>query len=802
MNEIRRVLSQRWNRPLSCFALLLCPALAFAQGPIGVVSSALGKAYILRSGDKLAVQRGMEVFGSDQLVTLPRAAVKLTFADGSSIVAVEPGSIEIEEYSTRAAGSKVTLKSVLNLVSGKVRVFVKPRPGGHEATVKTGNAVMGVRGTTFIVGADGKDKTSLVVLEGKVALSSAREPEQSVVVQENQYSVVAAAAKPVPPATVPEAVRAEIREVAQTMAQLPDAPPDGEAPADLTLPAPVVPAPAQVVQSSGKATGGETAVVPRVVQVPEAMVVPLGAVMASRAGVRCDLASLQQLRRAAHDFDAEAFVIGRELVRCPQLASEAQFWLTFHFRAQGSEGRLADLPEWTKGDEVVLDLKTEREEVFLAALRGDSARLARLVREKKPGYAGDREALLTLARAFVFERKYEQARAAYRMAQGVSTLGAERDLQIELGYLDLLSGKYDDALDRFHPLMQDSLTASQRAAVARGILLAERQTLRNDGGADDSLQLAFGTREGKDVSQRRLGVGWNSEKLNLFVLHHDYGRWKGESAGLKADPGERQASEVLVEKSFALTSGTLLSAKAGFHWARLFRPEAEAELRYRFRWGGWVGGALAYQPFGGSYFVFEDAQADWMIQRAGVVAGMGEWLTVRAESLTIAQEDMAVRASALATLPLHRTREASATLGGGVSYEDHPNARLNYFSPAQRMEAVGYAEASFRPWSWLGVRGRYGYHMAFQDSVERRETVPAETYLADLQRRLAAERESGFDVHLGIEVRPFLRWLFSLDVKSFQASDELGEGLVRDSEILLTAKYLYQRERTRPDRVD
>lgn len=156
--------------------VLVWPA-AYAQEelPVGKVVATIGQSFVLRNGDKVVVSKGMDVYRADQLVTSSNSVVRIVFADGSSIIALKDSSFEIEEYQTRAAGKKLGLDSVVGLVRGTIRVLVRPRDGGHNAVVKTKNAVMGVRGTEFFVsqeGAEHEEKvTSLVVLKGAVAFA-------------------------------------------------------------------------------------------------------------------------------------------------------------------------------------------------------------------------------------------------------------------------------------------------------------------------------------------------------------------------------------------------------------------------------------------------------------------------------------------------------------------------------------------------------------------------------------------------------------------------------------------------------
>ena len=59
-----------------------------AQAPVGMVASTLGRAYILRSGEKIAAVKGMQVYPTDQIVTTEKSVMKVIFADGTNIVSM------------------------------------------------------------------------------------------------------------------------------------------------------------------------------------------------------------------------------------------------------------------------------------------------------------------------------------------------------------------------------------------------------------------------------------------------------------------------------------------------------------------------------------------------------------------------------------------------------------------------------------------------------------------------------------------------------------------------------------------
>lgn len=128
-------------------------ALAMA-GDIGEIKVAKGSAYVERGKERLPVRVGMPVQESDKVVTASDATVGITFAD-NSLLSVGPDSVlAIDKYvfdSTTHAGQfdSTLSKGTLAVISGKM---VKQSPDAMR--VHTPSAIMGVRGTEFIVRVD------------------------------------------------------------------------------------------------------------------------------------------------------------------------------------------------------------------------------------------------------------------------------------------------------------------------------------------------------------------------------------------------------------------------------------------------------------------------------------------------------------------------------------------------------------------------------------------------------------------------------------------------------------------------
>ena len=121
---------------------------------IGQVKIAKGTVHVEREGKRLPASVGMPIRQADTLVTGTDGAVGVTFTD-NSLLSTGPNSVlVVDRYSfdttTHAGRFDASLKKgTLAVVSGKM---VKQSPDAMK--VRTPAAIMGVRGTEFVVQVD------------------------------------------------------------------------------------------------------------------------------------------------------------------------------------------------------------------------------------------------------------------------------------------------------------------------------------------------------------------------------------------------------------------------------------------------------------------------------------------------------------------------------------------------------------------------------------------------------------------------------------------------------------------------
>ena len=135
-------------------ALLVAAALPAYSAEVGLVKVSHGSVTIQRGSERIAAAVGTPVQASDVIVTGADGAAGITFSD-NSLVSVGPASVfAIDKYAfdttTYAGEFQGTLsKGRLAAVSGKM---VQQTP--ESMKIRTPSAIMGVRGTEFVVQVD------------------------------------------------------------------------------------------------------------------------------------------------------------------------------------------------------------------------------------------------------------------------------------------------------------------------------------------------------------------------------------------------------------------------------------------------------------------------------------------------------------------------------------------------------------------------------------------------------------------------------------------------------------------------
>lgn len=139
-------------------------AVASGAKVVGTVDGLKGIAKISREGSvkKINVLKGTKILKGDLVTTTSSATALLKLVDGSNVVLDKSSSILFA--SLNQAEQK----------SGSVYYKITSRSANNSLDVKTPFAIIGIKGTTFIVNSEEKDN-SIALKEGKIGISSMKE---------------------------------------------------------------------------------------------------------------------------------------------------------------------------------------------------------------------------------------------------------------------------------------------------------------------------------------------------------------------------------------------------------------------------------------------------------------------------------------------------------------------------------------------------------------------------------------------------------------------------------------------------
>jgi hypothetical protein len=137
---------------LAIFSMLQFASVAAAQNPqIAQVETISGNVFIQRAGAHLTVKIGDPLYEKDVIDTGADGAIGVTFIDNTVMSAGPNSEVALEQYqfdSNNFSGSMLTdmRKGTISMVSGDI---AKSSPAAMK--VKTPAAILGVRGTHFVV---------------------------------------------------------------------------------------------------------------------------------------------------------------------------------------------------------------------------------------------------------------------------------------------------------------------------------------------------------------------------------------------------------------------------------------------------------------------------------------------------------------------------------------------------------------------------------------------------------------------------------------------------------------------------
>lgn len=153
--------------------------------PFGMVTFYYGEIRIVKSGEKVKPRLKMILSSGDRIATSKESRLDLMIENVGLIRINGNSEVKVEKLLGEAAESMTG-----RLEKGQVLCKLLKLKKGQDFQVLTPTAVVGVRGTTFLVDAQEKKKSEVAVSEGSVEVSSAKEPEKKSVVRENETASV------------------------------------------------------------------------------------------------------------------------------------------------------------------------------------------------------------------------------------------------------------------------------------------------------------------------------------------------------------------------------------------------------------------------------------------------------------------------------------------------------------------------------------------------------------------------------------------------------------------------------------
>jgi len=134
----------------SLIALSLAASVSFAEtvSDVGKATYISGDVYVVRGEERIPLAEGDGVLAADTVITGSRGRVALQMHDNSKIHIGRSSRVSLSNYAVK---EKTLVSGAFNVLWGKVRFFVAKLSGDSSFNVTTKTAVLGVRGTEFVV---------------------------------------------------------------------------------------------------------------------------------------------------------------------------------------------------------------------------------------------------------------------------------------------------------------------------------------------------------------------------------------------------------------------------------------------------------------------------------------------------------------------------------------------------------------------------------------------------------------------------------------------------------------------------
>ena len=151
------------------YILLLLMAVTLSFASIGKITAINGSAYALRGSSKVVLKLGSEIEKKDQIKTMKDTKLQIVFNDHTVISLGQKTNFKIDDYifsKTKVKASFSVSKGIFKSITGKIGKI-----DHSKFKLRTKNATIGVRGTTFI-GVIDDNKETIACTSGEIVVEN------------------------------------------------------------------------------------------------------------------------------------------------------------------------------------------------------------------------------------------------------------------------------------------------------------------------------------------------------------------------------------------------------------------------------------------------------------------------------------------------------------------------------------------------------------------------------------------------------------------------------------------------------
>jgi hypothetical protein len=121
------------------------------NGQVAQIKTVAGQAEIVRNGARVVARVGDSLYEKDSIETGPDGSIGITFIDNTVMSSGPDSQIVLEDYKFNSSNFKGSMLADMNrgtvsMISGDI---ARSSPGAMK--VKTPTAILGVRGTRFVI---------------------------------------------------------------------------------------------------------------------------------------------------------------------------------------------------------------------------------------------------------------------------------------------------------------------------------------------------------------------------------------------------------------------------------------------------------------------------------------------------------------------------------------------------------------------------------------------------------------------------------------------------------------------------